>query len=309
MIAPFLFLALVLGGPAPLPPFSSALGRPLAWDPYGAYGLDAEGPLSKPDTEILSQIAAGELGRAEVLCRERLAPDGADVVPAWLLGQILRVKHSALLEYRRAVAGKADTPAPPGVLLYRLQVCRLALAETLVPLKNPDMELRRRLSKEMKSLRDLCRPYAAHSLGLAIGISQVDPFWALTNRSVLEAYRTANPKGVDVRPLICQAYNTGVSYGLAVFPDGHREKLAHEDEPQPKKALEIALSILKDRPNDPLGHFHAGRSYARMELPQTAQKEFRAALAAGGLPPLYEAAAKQYLDSPTQDAFRPPVAY
>ncbi len=273
MVLPLFVVALLRSAPSypsGLPPFSRALGRPLAWDPYGAYGLDAEGPVPKADAEILAQVQAGELGKAEVLCRNRLRADGSDVLPAWALGQIVRVRRTGADEYRRFVEGHVAEPASPAVLLYRLHVCRSAFNGTMgLPYTKDKFDRRQVVYGEMRTLCDLLRPCADAHLGVAIAITQISPSYALSNRATLESYRRANPKGADVRPLLCQAYNGGVGYGLAVFEDGHREKLSHPDEPQPKKALEVALSILKDRPDDPLGHFHAGRSYARMELVRT----------------------------------------
>ena len=312
LLAPLVAFALapaLSSYPDGLPPYAPALGRPLAWDPYGAYALDAEGPLKKADAAVLDSVRAGELGRAETLCRTLMRKDGEDVLPAWVLAQIVRVRRTAEAEYRRSVEGRLAEPASPAVLLYRLHVCRLAFNETLKPPDSkPKFDRRQILNDEMKAWRDRLRPYADRHLGIAVAITRLKSLWALSNRAVLESYRLANPKGVDVRPLLCQAYNSGKGYGPARSADGCVVILHHADEPQPKKALEIALSILKDRPNDALGHFHAGRSDAGLGLASAARREIRAAVATGDLPPLYDAAARQYLESGNEAAFLPKKA-
>ena len=290
--------------------YAPALGRALAWDPYGAYALDAEGPLPKADAEILTQVSAGELGRARTPRPQTPRRGGERQRPPWILGQIVRVRQQGKAEYRRNVEGRLERPASPSGLLYRLHVCRVVHDETLLSRSDVDSDLRQKLNKEMALLRDRLRPFAAQNLRITIGITQCKPFWVLANREIVEAYRNANPKGVDVRPLLCQAYNNGIRILSATDENGRRIPNPHApDEPQPKKALEIARSILKDRPDDPLGHFHAGRSLAKMDLPKSARAEMRAALETGGLPPLYEAAAKRYLETGSEAAFQMKAAY
>lgn len=321
------FIFAVIGVPQDAPKreykpavYARALGRPLAWDRYGAYALDAQGPLPKEDADLVEQVMLGELGRAEARARARMAKAGDDMVPPWILGQILRVRRAALAVYEGDVRERVDAPASPAILFYRYEVCRLAYdAEVHAP-KRPDQATFERTRGEMGRLRARLLPFSRRSLGLTIGLTQAGMWmkvvsssriapWGPVNRAVLEAYWADNPKGVDVRPLLCQTYNTGVIYGLSTFPDGHRERLFRPDEPQPRRALEIARSILKDRPDDPLGHFCAGRSDAILNQGELATKELRKAIATGKLPPFYETAARRYLETGSQNAFRPTVPY
>lgn len=294
------------------PTFSPALKRPLSWDRYGAYPLDVEGPLPQADQRIVEAIQAGELGVAEALARNRIEQDGQDPLPAWVLGQIFRVKKAGRDEYRRRVQGKVEAPASPAVLLYRIQVCRIAQREVMLATHSKDQSAIVRLDREMASLCERCAPYAKKSLGMAIGITLVPSADILHNRRLWEAFCQAHPSGVDGRPMLCQTYNIGAIYGkpaVYTYPDGRSVVLHRQDEPEPEKALAIARSILKDRPQDALGHFYAGRSYVVMKKTNPAMDEFRKALATGKLPHIYEDVARRYLENPSPRVFSPDVPY
>lgn len=289
------------------PPYCPALKRDLSWDPFGIYPLDAERPLTKAGVQIVKDLQEAELGRAESLARYRLTVDKEDLVPAWALGQILRARHAGLVEYRRLGERGIDAPGTLPVLLYRLHVCRVAQNE-LLSARSIDQELWKHLSEQMKSLRDRCRSETSTRLGLAIGLTQVDVFWAVENRAILEGYRQANPKGVDIRPLLCQAYNTGVR-ASPILVEGKKVQLAFPDASKPEKVAEIAGTMLKDRSYEALAHYFTARSQFQLDHADLAAKEFSLALGTGKLPPVFEQAARRFLAKPTRAAFVTKIVY
>lgn len=272
-----------------------ALGRPLSWDPYGAYGLDSDRPLTPASKRIVKNIINAELGSAESIARYRLRIDKDDLVPAWALAQIIRVRKQAMAEYRKNVAPHVGETSSRPVRLYRFYICHFAFDEFMRHVRSGNSPIYFALSRDMTRLRDQSKNDAASSLGLTIALTNGDPFWVLSNREILRAYRQQNPKTPDVRPLICRAYIDGI--------ETTQKGIDLLDRPAPEKALEIARSILEDRPQDALELYYQGRCHFALGRSSEAVRDIRASLATGRLPPIYEHVAKVFLNHPSADAF------
>ena len=290
-----------------VPPYCPVLGRSLAWDPKGAYALDADRPLTPASRQIVKDLMDAERGRAEALARYRLSVDKDDLVPAWTLSQIVRVKRQALAEYEREASKAVDRTATIPVLLYRLHVCRLAEAELPIAEHRTGNARWEKIRKDQKAYADRLRPSAPRSLGIAIGVTQVSLYWVVEDRRTLEQYRAAHPSRPDMRPLIAQAYGAGMHYGPVStrFTDEATDPL----EPRPTQSLKIAMDILRDRADDPLGHYYAGAFQFVLGHTDLAMGHMRAAMETHRLPPIYEQAARNFVAKPSYSALRPKVAY
>ncbi|RYG96470.1 MAG: hypothetical protein EON58_12010 [Alphaproteobacteria bacterium] len=144
-------------------------------------------------------------------------------------------------------------------------------------------------------------------MGIAIALTQVTPYWAVTNREILEEYCQANPGMPDARPLLCQAYVTGLHVGpIRTFLT---PEATAPEEPQPARALEIAQAILKERPSDPLGRYFAGISQFMLHRQDLALIEFKAALASEELPSLFRRSARAFIVRPSFPALRQSYPY
>ena len=282
-------------------PFCPALGRELAWDPYGIYPLDADCPLTKAGAEIVKDLQEAELGRAELLARYRLKVDKDDLVPAWALGQIVRARKAALKEYLQMRVQLAK-PASETVLFYRFHVCRLASLEVRDDRRPASRERYKEIENNLVLLRDRCRPFGSQRLGFAIGLSQSRIAWADVNRDVLAAYGRSHPRGPDVRPLLCRAFVSGTLY----FMDGKPLNDPHLPQaPVPEACLEITKGMLEERPDDPFGLYYAGRAHFMLGKKDLAMKEIKAALDGKRLPEAFQQVARTFLNHPSESAFHP----
>lgn len=289
-------------------PMVAVLGRSLTWDPKGAYGLDADAPLTPASRRIVGDLNDAERGRAEALARYRLGADPDDLVPAWVLSQILRVRKGALAEYHASIEHRSDASASLPNLLFRLHVCRIAEWELPPAQRTTRFPVFRQLDRRLVELRDLLKPYAHDRLGVAIGVTQVTPMWSSFNREVLEAYWDAHLRGVDIRPLLCQAYLVGVGRRLLMEEPNHRlvpvrPTKPFPDEPRPRASLALSQAILKERPDDPLGHYYEGAGQAALGKTDLAIKEFGLAIKSGELPSIYEQGAEAFLAHPDPSVF------
>lgn len=279
-----------------VPPYCAALGRAVSWDSKGAYPLDYDTPLTSIAKKIVMNLSKAELGRAESLARWQLDKDSEDLVPAWALSQILRVRKQSLVEYHRSIEGRIGPGLSIPRLLFGLHVCRLAEAE-MPPLRRRTGDpLRDQLRRDQDRIRDLLMPYASWRIGIAISLFETSPFWILTTRGALEKYRASHPHGPEMRPLLCQAYLWGLHLGpkeTFLTPQANAP-----EEPQPERALAIARSLLKDRPDDCLGHYYAGVSQFYLRRTDLAVREMRLALTTKVLPPTYEALASRFVERP-----------